>query len=93
MAYKHIDFACTVLEASIGQRMWQAKAERKTLPGIIKICHKDTKQEKAMKQLILDMTKYDPDSRPSMDEVELQLTMLIGNSYYHPICFIVLACL
>ena len=59
--------------------MWQSEAKGQSLPVIIEINHRDTQEEKTMKQLILDMTQYDPDRRPSMDTVEAQLTDISGN--------------
>ena len=53
--------------------MWQAKAENRVLPSVIEIMRGDTEEERILKQLILDMTKYNPYDRHTMDDVEQQL--------------------
>ena len=55
-----------------------AKAEGRPLPVVIEINGRDAEAEKKIKQIILDMTQYDPKRRPAMDVVELQLTDLMG---------------
>ena len=58
--------------------MWLADVENRTIPVILEIQQKDPSAKQAMKRLILDMTQYRPENRPSMDDVELQLTAIEG---------------
>ena len=66
--------------ASIGQRMWQAQAERKHLPVITEIQRGDSEPMKTVKRLVLEMAAYSASARPTMDRVEEQLTLLNGNN-------------
>ena len=67
-----------VLGLKLGQVMWQANAERRPLPTIFGIRSGDSELMKAMKSLALDMTRFQPDERPTMDEVELRITDIVG---------------
>ena len=58
--------------------MVRAEALKKTMPFILEVQQKESSSKKAMKRLILDMTQYSPEDRPSMDDVELQLTAIEG---------------
>ena len=58
--------------------MWQANAKNTPMPCVIEISSSDTEEVKMMKRIILDMTKYTPEDRLSMDDVEQRFTDLIG---------------
>ena len=58
--------------------MWQAHARKTPLPCVIKINSRDREEVKMMKRIILNMTKYIPEDRLSLDDVEQCLTDLIG---------------
>ena len=65
---------------ALGHSMWQADAQGKPLPALLQFSWKDSEPIKAVKKVILAMTSYRPDDRPSMDDVELRLTELNGKS-------------
>ena len=71
-------FPIAVLGPPLGQAMLRAEALKTTMPVILEVQQKDSGSKKAMKRLILDMTQCRPEDRPSMDDVELQLTAIEG---------------
>ena len=69
-----------VLGSPLGQSMWLAHVENGIMPVILEVKQKDSSAKQAMKRLIFHMTQYSPEDRPSMDDVELQLTAIEGET-------------
>ena len=75
------NLSVSVLGSPLGRDMWQAKAQNKDLPVFMSIKFDDDEHMTAFKKLVIAMTRYNPDERPTMDEVELKLIELHGMIY------------
>ena len=58
--------------------MWRTDARNEPLPAVTEIKKGDSDEEKQFKQIIIDMTQYTPEDRPTMEDVEHQLANLHG---------------
>ena len=82
--YKHTDICLVQGNVYLGQTMRDAMATNQVIPDPIKISSTDMVVIRAMKQLAIDMTRPQPEDRPTMDEVEMRLTQIQGGLFNIP---------